>query len=104
MKWAAPLPPGCWTPLSGGGSRDHGFRNEQGACDFDHRLVAVHRLAPQSLEGFVLGDAEVRPHRALRVLDDLAALEVLLGLPGFLGPRDREVVRRREIGGTQRPV
>src|SRR5439155_26147001 len=91
-----------WTPVSGGGSRDHGFRNAQGACDFDHRLAAVHRRAPQSLEGFVLSEAEARHQRALGALDDLAALERLLELLRFREARDREVERRRELRWTQR--
>src|SRR5207253_10560671 len=96
MIWAAPLPPRAWTSLSGGGSRDHGLRDEQGARDVDHRLAAVHGRAAQPLEGLVLGEAEARHQRALGALDHLAVLERLPELPGLGEARDGEI--EREIG------
>src|SRR5437867_1410560 len=100
--WAAPLPPGSWTPLSGEGSRDDGLRDEQGTRDFDHRFAAVHRRPPQPLEGFVLDEAEARHQRALGALDHLAVLERLLELPRLGEPRDGDIERGRELLGTQR--
>src|SRR2546422_11219915 len=100
--WAAPLPPGSWTPLSGEGSRDDGLRDEQRARDLDHRLAAVHRRPPQPLEGPVLGEAEARHQRAPGALDHLAVLERLFELASLGEARDREIERGRPLRRTQR--
>src|SRR5437588_3458019 len=100
--WAAALPPRSWTSLSGGGSRDHGLRDEQGARDVDHRLAAVHGRTAQPLEGLVLGEAEARHQRALGALDHLAVLERLPELPGLGEARDGEIERGRQLGSAQR--
>src|SRR5436189_161091 len=100
--WAATLPPGSWTPLSGEGSRDDGLRDEQRARDLDHRLAAVHRRPPQPLEGLVLGEAEARHQRALGALDHLAVLERLFELASLAEARDGEIERGRQLRGTQR--
>src|SRR5258708_12152831 len=81
--WAAPLPPRSWTSLSGGGSRDHGLRDEQGARDFDHRLAAVHGPAAQPLEGLVPREAEARHQRALGALDHLPVRNRFPDRPGL---------------------
>src|SRR2546428_13073247 len=102
MRSAASLPPRAWTPLSGGGSRDHGLRDEQRARDLDHWLAAVHGRPPQPLEGLVLGETEAGHQRALGALDHLAVLERLLELAGLRAAPDGEIERGGPLAGTQR--